>query len=461
MLLPANDSVGGAISFKVFQDVENFLKSSEWCYYKSNSEILNIFANYKKNINSMLENDKVLKVVSEKTNSGSLIKIDIVNQMKGVEVELKIIGANGSDLLFKEKTRLTTDEPTLISQTVKNWLTKYESSIPYDARIIGVLGNQFTVDMGTEGGIFPNSEVVILRPTRKRRHPLLKEIVDWETEKIGSGKIIFSNKKQAQGNMLQYDTRKKLAANDWVLVSQKDKNSVVKNINYEEGEKYKFGKVGTISFKLGIGKGSTTNTQTTTRKIGGTLFDLDLRGLIWITRNYWTELELGKGIGSYSKKEGTITNSSYSISQSDFKVKVGYKYLPLGFFYGPQVDGYVGYASKTNGLDTNTSDGFTETSFKGILLGAKGSLPIQNLIRVYLDFSFMFSPGYGEETQIYGEADSTSNYEIEIGGNYLYSPNMTIDGALNFDNSSAKFIGPVRSYKVNGTALKVGATFTF
>lgn len=461
MLLPARDSVGGAISFKVFEEVERYLKSSEWCYYKSNSEILNIFTNYKKNLDSVLENERVLKVVADKTRTGSLIRIKIENQVKGVDVEMKVIGANGADLLFKEKTRLTTDDYTVIAQTVKNWLTQYEKSIPYDARIIGVLGNQFTVDMGTDGGIFPNSEVVILRPTRKRKHPLLKEIVDWETEKIGSGRIIFSNKTQGQGKMIQYDTKKKLSNNDWVLVSDAEKNDVVKKVDYNEGEKFKFGKVGTIAFLFGIGSGSTTTTQTTTKKIGGTIFNLDLRGHIWVTRNYWAELELGRGVGSYKKKEGTIANSSYSISATEFKIKAGYKYLPLGFFYGPQVDGYLGYAKKTNGLDTNTTDGFTETSLKGLLLGAKGSIPIQNLVRAYLDFSFMFNPGYAEETQIYGKEDSASSYEIEIGANYLYSPNMSIDGALNFDNSTAKFIGPVRSYKAKQTTLRVGATFTF
>ena len=59
MVLPVKDNVGGALGFKVFEEVEQYLRDSEWCYYTSNSEILNILANYKRNLDQVLENPKV------------------------------------------------------------------------------------------------------------------------------------------------------------------------------------------------------------------------------------------------------------------------------------------------------------------------------------------------------------------------------------------------------------------
>ena len=95
MLLPVRDSVGGALGFKVFEDVERYLKDSDWCYYTSNSEILNILSNYKRNLDSVLTNPEVLKIISEKTKTGSLMKVDIVNQvifamLKSTFVSLKV-----------------------------------------------------------------------------------------------------------------------------------------------------------------------------------------------------------------------------------------------------------------------------------------------------------------------------------------------------------------------------------
>ena len=111
MLLPITDSVGGGISFKVFEEVEKYIKTSDWCYYKSNSEILNILGNYKKNLNTYLKNKNVVKVVAEKVQAGSVIRIDLKTELKTTRVDLEVIGKNGSDLYFKETTALNSNDP--------------------------------------------------------------------------------------------------------------------------------------------------------------------------------------------------------------------------------------------------------------------------------------------------------------------------------------------------------------
>lgn len=462
MLLPMRDSVDGAVAFRVFEDVESYLKESDWCNYRSNSEILNILSNFQKNLDAHLENPEVLKILSEKTKSGSLIKVNIVNQLKGVTVKIEIVGSNGKDVYFKEKTELNTDDIVVISQTVKNWLEVYEKSIPYNGRVIGVLGNQYTIDVGKIGGFLENSEVIITRATSKKRHPLLKEIVDWNTERIGSGKIFHVTKTQSQGRMVQYDTRKRLKIGDWVTFKKVSKENFVNKRNYEDVKEHEFGKLGTVGILFNVGSASATQNATTNKKISGTSFGLDLVGTVWATRKYWGGIEIGRKFGSLKQKEGTLTNSSNSLSTSRFKLKLGYKYLPLGFFYGPQIDAYFGYASYSYGLDTQVSDGWTEVGFKGILLGVKGSLPVAKKYRITTELGFLFNPKYSEETSIYGADDSASSFSLDFGGVYQYSPSMTIDGSFEFNTSKAKFITPTtRSLKLKTSALRVGTTFTF
>lgn len=461
MLLPVRDSIGGALGFKVFEDVELYLKDSGWCYYTSNSEILNILSNYKKNLDSILENPRVIKIISEKTGTGSLIKVEIINQIKGVDLAIRVVGQNGEDVYFKERTRLNTDDPKVLSQTIKNWLNIYEKQIPYDGRITGVLGNQFSLNVGTNRSIFEGNEVTIIRPTRKRKHPLLKEIIDWETEKLGAGKIIHSTQSQAQGNVTQYDTTKKLRVGDWVLLNQKSKMGIIEQKKFSDSNDYEFGKLGELSLMFNFGKGSATADNGGTKKIGGTVLGVDLQATLWVTRKYWAGLDISRVTGTLSEEEGTIVNGSNSMSNSFFRLKAGYKYLPMGFFYGPQIDAYVGYASYTYGLDTSSADGFTEVTFKGLMFGAKGSIPIQKVIRAHVELSFLFNPGYEEGTQIYGEDDSARNYSMEVGGKYLYAPNMTFDLAYGVNSSKASFIGPVRSLTVKQSTFKLGTTFTY
>ncbi|MCO4795091.1 MAG: hypothetical protein KC493_15345 [Bacteriovoracaceae bacterium] len=461
MLLPIKDSVGGAMGYKVFEELERYLKESEWCYYESNSGILDILSNYKRNLNAYLQNKDVLKVVSEKSNAGSLIKVEVINQVSGVDVKIRVIGQNGEDVYFKEDTRLNTDDYTVIAQTVKNWLDIYEKNIPYDGLVIGVLGDQFTTDVGKSYGAVSDSMVKVVRPTKKKRHPLLKEIVDWETTKLADGKLFHVAETQAQGNVTKYESKKRVNLDDWILIDKSQKIKTKDEINFTELDDYQFGKHGNIGLYAILGTGSDTITSTSTKKIGGMLFGVDLTGEVWLTRTYWASLEIGRRFGSYSKKEGTLQSDSNSLSGSKFKLKAGYKYLPLGFFYGPQVDGFVGYASYGYGFDTSQADGITGVNFSGLMLGAKGSIPLHKLFRLSLLLDFIFNPGFSEDIAVKGSASSTSNYHVEIGGSYQYNPSMTFDGGVGYTSNKAEFKATTSSLSVKETSIRAGATFTF
>ncbi len=461
MLLPIKDTVGGAVAYKVFEDLERYLKDGDWCYYQSNSQILDILGNFKKNLDTYLENPKVLKILSEKTKAGSLIKIKIDTKSRGTELQIKIIGENGEDVYFSEKTVLKTDDNTVIVQTLKNWLELFEKTIPYDARIIGVLGNQFTIDLGKLSGIRSGDELFIERPVRKKRHPLLKEIVDWEKEKIAEGKIFHTAKNQAQGKVTIYEGNKRLKLEDWVNFKRKDNVQVVKQEKFDDSSEYEFGKMGRLGLFFHLGTGSATAIDNTQNKIKGFILGIDITGEIWATRNYWASLEISRKLGSLKKDEGNLVNNSNSETISKYKIKMGYKYLPMGYFYGPQVDGFLGYGSYTYGLDTQVADGFTEFGFKGLLLGARGSMPIQKQFRAHMELSFLFNPGFEEEVSIYGATDTASSYSLEVGGSYFYSPNISILGAYGVTSNKAKFKTTGESLKLKENTFKVGATFTF
>lgn len=466
MILPIKDSVGGAIGFKVYNRVERYLKSSKWCYYRSNSEIINILSNYKNSLDKALENPEVLKIVSEKTMAGSLIKVHLTSMAKGMKIDVSVIGPNGKDNYFSQSTEINTDEIDVIAQTVNNWLDVYEKNIPYDGRVLGVLGQQFTIDIGEQAGIYNDYTVKVVRPIKKQRHPLLKEIVEWKTLPVAEARIFHVGKSQSQAKVIKYETETLIHAEDWIIISKNNANQTTEKLKYtplkdENSDQFSFGKLGQVGLFLNIGNGSHTNSSSSLKKMGGFVGGVGLTGEIWATRNYWASMSIDKHFGSFSEKEGTFQNDSNSLSYSAFKMKVGYKYLPLGFFYGPQVDGYVGYASYSYGFDTQSSDQITATKFKGLLLGGRGSMPLVKDIRIYIGLDFIFKPGYEEEVTVFGEADSTSNFNIELGGNYKYSPNMYFDGGISFINNTAKFVSPEREVKMKNTNFRVGAKFNF
>jgi hypothetical protein len=461
MLLPITDGIDNKIGYRVFEDIENYIKDGTWCTYKSNSELINILSQYSKNLEGHLNNKDVLKVIADKTKAGTLIKINLQMTAGTTDVKVEIIGENGEDRYFKEQTQLKSNDVGLISQTIKNWFDVSEKTIPYDGRVKGVLGDQFTIDIGKKSSVFNGSEIIIERVTGKRQHPLLKEVTDYTTEKIAEAKIFDVSDTQAQAKVTQYETNKKLKLEDWVKVRASEKRKAVEQVTYSDKEKEDFGKLGTVGLFLNIGSGSAFQSGSNERSKKSTLIGVDMEAELWVTRAYWIGLDISKKIGSYTTDTGTYATDSYTVTDSITRLKLGYKYLPLGFFYGPQVDVYTGLGSFSYGFDTNTSDGLTEFTFSGLLFGTRGSMPIYEQVRLFLVFDFLLSSNYKEKVEVFGADESSSHYRFEFGGQYSYAPNVTFAGSLQVLSNKASFTGSTKEEQFKDVSAKIGTIFTF
>lgn len=461
-LLPITDSVGGAIAFKVFEEVEESLKKSNWCTYVSNSGLINVFSRYRENLAQFLKQKEVLKTVAEKLQVGSLIRVALVNEIKGVEIQLEVHGEDGEDIYFNEKTLIPTDEIETIAQTVNNWLDTYSKTIPYDAKINGILGDQITLDVGKGYPIHVGQSFIVKRPVNKKKHPLLKKIVDWETEVLAEGKVFNISDNQALGMVKVYKSDKKLVAGDWIRLEAM-KQDAFNDPNIEEKKEEEPGTLGIVSVALfGSSSSVDTNTPTGSKRMDGKLFGFDFRGEGWITRQYFAALEIARSVGKLSEVSGNPVKSSTNAQFGILKLTGGYKYLPIGFFYGPQIDIYGGYASYTFDLDYSQPDGFGKGTISGILLGVAANIPINRQYRFMVQADFLPFPTFEDSDSIFGTASSASALDLEIGLKYQYTPRMTLDGSIETLAAKAKFDGDFKeiSYHDN-LKLKFGASFNF
>ncbi len=461
-LLPITDSVGGAIGYKVFEDVEIDLKKSNWCTYVSNSGLISVFSRYRENLPQFLKSKDVLKTVADKLQVGSLVRVGLVNEINGVEVQMEVYGENGEDMFFSEKTLLNTDDITIISQTIKNWLDMYSKMIPYDAKINGILGDQLTLDVGKGYPIHVGQTFVVKRPVKKKLHPLLKKIVDWETDVLAEGKVFNISENQALGMVKVYKADKKLEAGDWVRLDPFRQDEFTDN-NLEEKKEEEPGKLGIVSLGLFAASSSVdTNTPTGSKRVAGNMYGFDFRAEGWITRQYFAAFELARSIGKLNESSGSVEKDPVNTSFGVFKLTGGYKYLPIGFFYGPQIDIYGGFANYVFDMDYSGNDGFGKGTISGILLGVSANIPINREYRFNVRADFMPFPSYAEEDNIFGGSDSVSLLDLEVGGKYQYTPRMSIDAAIGTLAGKAKFDSEFKeiSYHEN-LRLKLGASFNF
>ncbi len=461
-LLPVTDSVGGAIGFKVFEEVEEGLKKSNWCTYVSNSSLIHIFSRYRENLPQYLKQKEVLRTVAEKLQVGSIIRVALVNEINGVEIQLEVHGEDGEDIYFGEKTLVNTDEIETISQTIKNWLDTYSKTIPYDAKINGILGDQITLDVGKGYPIQVGQSFIVKRPVVKKKHPLLKKIVDWETEVLAEGKVFNISDNQALGMVKVYKSDKKLLAGDWVRL-ETFKSDAFSDEKIDEKKEEEPGKLGIVTVALfGSSSSVDTSTPTGSKRVSGNLFGFDFRGEGWITRQYFAALEVARSIGKLSEVSGNPEKSSTNAQFGVFKLTGGYKYLPIGFFYGPQIDIYGGYANYVFDLDYSAADGFGKGNISGILLGVAANIPVNREYRFIVQADFLPFPSFADSDDIYGSASSVSALDLEIGVKYQYTPRMTLDGSIETLAAKAKFDGEYKeiSYHDN-IKLKFGASFNY
>lgn len=461
-LLPITDSVGGAIGFKVFEQVEQDLKKSNWCTYVSNSAMIGVFSKYRENLPQYLKQKEVIKTVAEKLLVGSIIRVALVNELKGVEIQLEVNGDDGEDLYFSEKTLITTDEIDVISQNVKNWLDTYSKTIPYDAKINGILGDQITLDVGKGYPIQVGQGFVVKRPVKKMKHPLLKKIVDWETDVLAEGRVFSISDNQALGMVKVYKSNKKLIAGDWVRL-EPYKQEAFNDPNLEDKKEEEPGTLGILSIALfGTSSSVDTSTPSGSKRVSGNLFGFDFRAEGWITRQYFAALQVARSIGKLDATSGDIQKNSVNASFGMFKLTGGYKYLPIGFFYGPQIDIYAGYANYVFDLDYSQADGFGKGNISGLLLGVAANVPINREFRFNVHADFVPFPTFKDSDSIYGSASSASVLDLGIGLKYQYTPRMTLDGSIETLAGKAKFGGAYKeiSYHDN-VKLKFGASFNF
>jgi hypothetical protein len=463
LMLPITDTLGSSVAYKVFEKVEDHLKESTWCQFQPNYSLIEIFGKYRDNLREHLQNPEVIKVVANKMQVGSIIRIHLQTENKGIEITFDVVSENGEDVLFQEKSYLEKPDSEMITQTITNWLQLYESFIPYDGRVVGVLGDQVTIDVGQNFNVKIGQEFRIKRMTSQKRHPLLKKIVEWEAPVIAKGKVFNVSRDQSLGMIKIYVDDRKLKVGDWVKMSEKTLKQNFEEMPYSDIKANSFGKLGLISLNLEYDNSAVTTKvgSESNKKLGGGIWGFNAKVEAWVTRSYMGIFEYGKRIGTLKKTSGSLESDTNDVSNSTLKLGGGFKYLPLGFFLGPQVDFYGGLAKYTYGLTEEENDGFGENTFSGLMVGVGGNLPIQKEFRVFGRAEIVPFAEFESDVGGYGSAKKVSSMLVEVGGKYQYNPLYTLDASLEVLSNRAKFNSDVKEVTYADTAFKFGVSFNF
>ncbi len=462
MLLPITDTAGNSLGYKVFEQLEEDIKERGWCDYKPSSEIIGIFSKYRERLPEYLKDEGVLKTVAERLRVGTIVRVSLEYEIDQIRIQMDIIGENGSDIYMSEKTLLNSVDVDLVVSTVRNWLELYEDSIPYDGKVVGVLGDQVTFTIPPARRLLLGQELSIKRFIRKKQHPLLKKIVEWDSSLLAKTNVSSLSKGQGLATVKLYTSKKKLSPGDWVTFEKPTRDNRFSDKKIKEFENNRFGKLGELSVALGL---TSHKVATSSRNGGikgsGPLFGVHVEGEAWVTRNYFAMGAFSRSFGNLGVEGGAADQDSSGQTTGAFRIGGGYKYLPLGFFYGPQINFYGGWAHYSYELDESSDDGFGSSSFSGIFLGVGGSLPVKRQLRLLGSIEIMPFGEFGDDSDIFGRQKSFSSFNLKLGAHYQYTPTVKVLIMINALNNSAQTRGDNSKISFRDNSLRLGGVFSF
>ncbi|MBD66919.1 MAG: hypothetical protein CME62_17080 [Halobacteriovoraceae bacterium] len=462
MLLPITDTAGNSFGYKIFELLEAKLTEEKWCEYQSSSDVIGIFSKYRDKLSTYLRDENVLKTVADRLKVGTIIRVSLEYEVDKINVEMTVIGENGKDIYLQEKALLNEVNEDLVMTTLGNWLELYESSIPYDGKVVGVLGEQVTFTVPGHKNVSIGQDFIVKRLISKKRHPLLKKVVEWDNIMLAKGKVFNKSSGQGLGIIKVYTTNRRVNTGDWIKLEKVNPNKIIDDKRFEEEKANTYGKLGelTIAFSLGSHTAS-TSAVSGNNKMAGLIYGINLEAEAWMTRNYFAIGEFSRQVGNLDSQSGSPDSDTSGQNSGTFKIGGGYKYLPMGFFYGPQVNLYGGWVKYSYQLDKSATDGFGTNSISGFFLGVGGSIPLQKTIRVFGSGEILPFGDFNDEDNIFGSTDAVSSMAFEAGVHYYWSPLIKIVGAFEVLNNSAKTGGSNSEVSYRDTSLKFGGVFTF
>lgn len=333
-------------------------------------------------------------------------------------------------------------------------LGKLFAQVPFVGQVTGRDQGDVTVNLGLATGLKRGDTLVLGTIEEVKRHPLLKQIVEWRIMPVGKVDIDTVDEALAFGHVTDQEEGREIARYQKVLrviprpekIDAPDKQALIETNSIEESPKLGFGMVSLWSGFYSRQFSSTLDTDFPVGNSGsGFMYGARGSGEIWLNREFFVDLALGYASFNFSQTRTTTSTgepSNTPVSGSIFTLSgsVGYTYLLTGDFFGPRGWLKAGYRMDSVTLPIlSTPDSLAPYSVKSFFLGVGGDLPIRHNYGARLDLEFgVFNSG-SQTSGESGSAAGSHNASISIAGYYRYRPRITFLGALEIHGTGSEF----------------------
>jgi hypothetical protein len=426
----------------VLQDLskgDNILTQSKIPYYK------------------LIQDPEVLGQLARSTRSQSIIRTKIRKEGPQFRFDIEWLHSPDMEIMSRETFKL--QEPrngqgigaVELKAKLESALDRAIHKVPFVASVTGRDNASVTINIGSSGGIEPGDILQVGTIERVKRHPLLKEVVEWDLANTGKVRIEQVEDRIAFGKVIEEEPDHQIMRQQKVL--SVTHSAPEPEIKVEDADKREISpeeppRLGWVDVGLNLGafnRNYTAQDNSIGKDGGGFAFGVKTDGQLWLTRDWFAELGFNFAYFPYSQKDTLSGSSSESTSLGSgnllgFKIDGGYTYHLTDDIFGPQGWIKLGYRSNAYSLPSSSQDALSSITFHSLFVGLGGEIPIRDGFGATLDFNIGIFNGASESGKLSGNTDSASDVSFSLGGYYRYTQRITFRASLDGQFNNADFV---------------------
>lgn len=425
----------------VLQDLskgDNLLNNSRIPYYK------------------LIEDPEVLGQLARSTRSQSIIRTKI--RKEGSQYRFSIEWLHSPDMEVMSRETFTLEEPrggegfgaAELKARLQAALDRAIHKVPFVATVTGRDNASVTINVGSSGGVETGDMLVIGTISRVKRHPLLKEIVEWDLENTGKVKVEQVDDRISFGKVIEEERDHQIMRQQKVLQIIHPAPEATNKIEVKEDRQNNLEeppRLGWVDAGLNFGgfnRSYSAQDNSIGKDGGGFAFGIKTDGQLWFTKNWFAELGFNFVYFPYSQNDTLAGGSTTSTSLGSgnllgFKLDGGYTYHLTDDLFGPKGWLKLGYRSNAYSLPSSTSDALAPITFHSLFVGLGGEVPVRDGFGAVLDFSIGIINGASEDGNFSGNVNSASDVSFSLGGYYRYTQRITFRATLDGQFNGADF----------------------
>jgi hypothetical protein len=414
----------------------------------------------------LIQDPEILRQVARAVRADSLLRTKITKTGERYRFEIDWIYAPKMEVLAKEAFDLGSPgnglslEAKAIHAELQSHLKKLLKQVPYEGQVTGRDGSVITLNIGTASGLKKGDTLVLGTVDEIKKHPLLKEIVDWRITQTAKAQIDQVEANMSFGRITEEDSNRAVSRYQKIIQiipgqslpsaeslqplyggrkSREDLNRSMSEIPEEDPAR-----LGWVEAQPWLSSWTRTFTDTGVGKEGsGVAKGAKIEGQLWLNRNWFLQGGLNYGFAQFSQTDTLTQQASTGVdgdlSATRYHYELGYHYLPSRNFFGPKGWVKLGYQSFQLSIPKNDTEKTGSATFSGLLAGFGADLPIRGGFGgiFSLDLGIMNS-GITQGIGL-GDPSGISTINLYLGGYYRLSQKMMARLGAEILSQSADF----------------------